>query len=72
MADDEPALSWKFFNEIGSMGLSCLDVRPLTAGYFSALRWSWVRSCLRRLRGELNALALMLSADPLPRSHERA
>jgi hypothetical protein len=49
MADDEPALSWKFFNEIGSMGLSCLDVRPLTTGYFSALRWSWVRSCLRPL-----------------------
>ena len=29
--------------------LSCLDVRPLIKGYFSALRWSWVRSCLRPL-----------------------
>jgi hypothetical protein len=27
--------------------LSCLDVRPLIKGYFSALRGSWVRSCLR-------------------------
>jgi Protein of unknown function (DUF2924) len=27
--------------------LSCLDVRPLIKGYFSALRWSRVRSCLR-------------------------
>jgi hypothetical protein len=26
--------------------LSCLDVRPLIKGYFSALRGSWVRSCL--------------------------
>ena len=28
-----------------TMALSCLDVRPLIKGYFSALRWSRVRSC---------------------------
>ena len=46
--------------------------RPLIKGYFSALRWSEVRSCLRPLRGEIDSLALMLSADPLPPSRERA
>jgi hypothetical protein len=37
------------FVRANSRALSCLDVRPLIKGYFSALRWSWVRSCLRPL-----------------------
>ena len=57
---------------LASAALSCLDVRPLIKGYFSALRWSWVRSCLRPLTRRIGPLALMLSADPLPRSRERA
>jgi len=28
-------------------GLVMSGWRPLIKGYFSALRWSWVRSCLR-------------------------
>ena len=35
--------------QVPEPALSCLDVRPLIKGYFSALRWSWVRSCLRPL-----------------------
>jgi hypothetical protein len=37
------------FDKALYVALSCLDVRPLIKGYFSALRWSRVRSCLRPL-----------------------
>ena len=52
-----------------SRGFVLSGRRPLIKGYFSALRWSWVRSCLRPFFARrIMPPALMLSAGPLPRS----
>jgi hypothetical protein len=63
-------LSGKF--PIASVGVVMSGWRPLIKGYFGVALVVGAVMSSAFLRGELSPLALMLSADPLPRSRERA